>query len=141
MTISDHELASIVDWLDGKFKEGSAEDLEARRALAKVLRHGPLDLSLRLMLASLIDPDLRGDMGRWPVFKRARGRSKAVNDRRVAAVVWHRVKAGEKREAAYQFAAETLGVSFSTAEKAFAKWEDHFDRYASKIKLLTRITE
>ena len=141
MSVSDQELESILDWLDGGLKEGSAADLESRRAIAKVLRHEPLALSIRVRLANLIDPDMRNTQQQWLVFKRARGRRKTVNDRQVAAVVWERVKAGDKMEAAYQHAVDTLGVSFSTAEKAFAQWEEWFDRDASRIKGLTRTTE
>jgi hypothetical protein len=141
MAISDQEIAAIVGWLDGKPKEGSAEDLAGRRALAKVLRYGPLDRGLLFMLADLIDPDSRDDIGQWLVFKRARGRSKTVNSRQVAAVVWHQVKARCKREAAYEHAKETLGVSFSAAEKAFAQWADVFNKSATTLKGITRNTE
>jgi hypothetical protein len=87
MAIGDHEIKSIVDWLGGKFKEGSADDLKARRTLARALRDRPLDRDLLFMLADLIDPDQRGDMGLWLVFKRPPGRRKTTNWRRVAAII------------------------------------------------------
>jgi hypothetical protein len=59
MTSSHPQLGSVIDWLDGKFKEGSAADLKARRVLAQVLRSGRLDRGLRFMLADLFDPDTR----------------------------------------------------------------------------------
>jgi hypothetical protein len=125
MAINDRKLERIFDWLDGLFKENSTDDMEARRALAKLLRHGPLTLSLRKKLANLIDPNMRDAEIHWLVFKRAR-RANSVSHWQVAAVVWHRVKAGDRRKAAYQYAVETLGVSFNTAEKAFAHWEKYF---------------
>jgi hypothetical protein len=76
-------------------------------------------------IANLIDPNMRDAEMHWLVFKRAR-RANSVNHWQVAAVVWHRVKAGDRRKAAYQHAVETLGVSFNTAEKAFAHWEKYF---------------
>ena len=139
MSIGDHEIKNISDWLDGKFTEGSAKDLEARRTLAKVLRHGPLALSLRVRLANLIDPDMRDDLSLWLVFKRPRGRTKSVDDRNVAAGIWHRIQAKkDPKEAAYQHAVDTLGVSLRTAKKAYKTWEKHFADYGSKLKGLTR---
>ena len=141
MAISDEEVSAIANWLSGKFKENSPREMEARRALATILRHGPLDLSLRVWLANLFDPDMRDTEKQWFVLKRPRGRSKTVNDRQVAAVVWERVERGDKQEAALQHAVDTMDVSLSTAEKAFAKWRDRLDRLGPKLKAITRTTE
>jgi hypothetical protein len=93
------------------------------------------------MLADLIDPDMRNDLSLWLVFKRPPGRTKSVDDRNVAAVVWHRVQAGDQKEAAYQHAVDTLGVSLRTAKKAYKKWEPHFTAHGSRLKGLTRIED
>ena len=141
MTIGDRELASIIDWLGGKFKEDSADDLKTRRALAKVLRHGPLDLGLRCMMADVIDPDIRDILSLWLVFKRPPGRTKSIDDRNVAAVIWHRIQAGDQKEAAYQHAVDTLGVSLRTAKEHYKAWEKLFTEHGSKLKGLTRIED
>jgi hypothetical protein len=141
MTTSDREITSIVDWLDGKFKEDSAADLEARRVLAKVLRHGRLDRGLRFLLAELIeiDPDPRKRESQWLVFKRPPGRPKSVDDRNVAAVIWRRIQTGDQKKAAYWHAVDKLGVSLRTARKCYRQWEKHFANHGSKLKKLTRI--
>ena len=140
MAITDAELDAIIDWLDGIYEEDSAEDIEGRRAIARVLREEPYPAVL-VRLANLIDPDARDVQRQWLVFKRARGRSKTVNGRQVAAIVWERIKAGDKREAAYGQAADVLGISKSAAEKALAEWEDFFDANAERLKGLTRTTQ
>ena len=99
MTISKGDITGIIDWLGGKFKEGSPADLKARRALADVLRYEPRDQGLMSTLADLIDPDRREDVGLWLMFKRPRGnRSKRINWRRVAAIIWHENRRGQKAE-------------------------------------------
>jgi hypothetical protein len=139
MKISDREINSISDWLGGKLPEGSTKDREARRALAKVLRSTlPLDLGFRCALADLIDPD---DLPLWLVFKRPRGRTRSINGRRVAAVIWHDIQAGWPKEAAYHHAVEKLGVSLRTAKKAYKAWEKVFAKDGSRLKGLTRIED
>ena len=108
MKISDQEIRSVIDWLAGKFKEGSVKDLAARRALAQVLRREKLDTGLRYALANLIDPDQQDDLGLWLVFKRAQGRKKTIDWRKVAAIIWKQVKAGIKKEVAVADAMKKL---------------------------------
>jgi hypothetical protein len=139
MKISEHDVASIIDWLAGNFKEGSADDLKARRALAEVLRYGPLDPGLRFILADLIDPEMRDDLSLWLVFKRPPGRTKSVDYRNVAAVIWERIQAGDPKEAAYQHAVDTQNVKLTVAKKAYKEWQGHFRTHGSKLKGLTRI--
>jgi hypothetical protein len=139
MTISDQEVKAIIDWLTGKFKEGSAEDLKARRELAKVLRHGPLDRNLLRILADLIDPDQRDDLGLWLIFKRAQGRRKTMDRRRVAAIIWKQVSAGIKKESAVADAMKKCGVkSRDKALAAYKEWKPHFEKFGSKVKGMTR---
>jgi hypothetical protein len=104
-----------------------------------MFREGPMPPSVRVMLANMCDPDTRDTFKLRLTFKRERGASKIKNDRRAAAVVWERMKAGDKCEAAIQHAVDTLGVSRSFAEKAFAKWNDKFAK--SKVKGLIRTSE
>jgi hypothetical protein len=141
MAVSDLELDIIVDLLNDIFEDDPVEELEAWRLLAKMFREGPLPLSVRVMLANRCDPDTRDTINRRLTFKRERGGSKTFNERQAAAVVRDRIKAGDQREAAIQHAVDTLGVSFSFAEKAFAKWKDHFDRFEKKLRGITRTTE
>jgi hypothetical protein len=53
------EVALVGRFLSGELKEGSAENLTARRVLARLLRRPEqqLDLGLRWALAKLFDPD------------------------------------------------------------------------------------
>jgi hypothetical protein len=141
MAVSDQELDIIVDLLEGIYDDDPVEEDEAWGLLAKMFREGPMSLSVRVMLANMSDPDMRDTFKRRLTFKREPGRDKSVNERQVAAVVWHRIRAGGTKDAGYQEAIVKLGVSLSTAEKAFAKWEDEFEKSASKLKGLTRTSE
>ncbi len=139
MTIGDQEVEAIINWLTGTLKEGSAEDFRARRALAEVLRHERLDMGLRLSLANLIDPDQRDDLGLWLVFKRAQGRQKTIDRRRVAAIIWKQVNAGIKKESAVADAMKKCGVkSRDKALAAYKEWKPYFEKFGSKVKDLTR---
>ena len=139
MKISEHDVASIIDWLAGKLKEGSADDLKARRALAKVLRYGPLDRGLLFILADLIDPDTRDDLSLWLVFKRAPGAKKTMDRRKVAAIIWRQVKTGIKKEAAVADAMKKCNVR--SRDKALAAYNEYrpiFEKWGSKMKALTQ---
>jgi hypothetical protein len=137
MAITNQELDSIADLLGGVYDKEPAEQQEAWAALAKMFREGPMPLGIRVWLANMCDPDMRDTFRLRLALKREPGASKKINEKRVAAVVWHRVMIGDKKEAAIKHAADTLRVSFSTAEKAFAKWDQWFDKHASKLRSLT----
>jgi hypothetical protein len=141
MAVSNQELDIIVDLLSDIFENDPAEEQEAFRVLAKMLMEGPIPLGIRVMLANRFNPDMRDTVKRRLTFKRERGASKTFNERQAAAVVWNRIKAGDQREAALQHAVDTLDVSFSFAEKAFAKWKDRLDRFEKKLRAITRTTE
>jgi hypothetical protein len=138
MAVSEKELDIIVDLLNGIYDDDPVEEDEAWRLFAKMFIEGPIPRYVRVMIANVSDPTMRATLKRRLAFKRERGRRKSVDDRQVAAVVWHRIKAGDQKDAAYQEAVDKLGVSISTAEKAFAKWKKIFDRDGSKVKGLTR---
>ena len=91
------------------------------------------------MLAAAIDPDTRDTVSRWLVFKRPPGRTKSVDDRNVASVIWHRIQAGDPKDAAYQHAVDTQNVKLTAAKKAYKKWEESFRTFGPKLKGLTRI--
>jgi hypothetical protein len=55
-----------------------------------------------------------------------RGRPKTIDHGKVALAVWHRIMAGDQRKRAYDHAAKEFGVSYNSAEKAFAKWKKLF---------------
>jgi hypothetical protein len=138
-TISAHEVKALVEWLGGELKDGSIEDLEGRRALARVLRHGPVDRGLLFVLADLIDPDQREDIGLWLTFKRPPGRKKTTDWRRVAAVIWRELRRGKQQKTAVSIAMEECGVgSRDKALAAYKKWKPIFERDGSKLKALTR---
>ena len=141
MAVSDQELDIIVDLLNGIFDDDPVDEDEAWGLFAKMFVEGPIPPYVRVMIANMSNPAMRDTFKRRLTFKRERGRRKSVNDRQVAAVVWHRIKAGDKMDAAYQEAVDKLGVSLSTAEKAYAKWRDEFEKFSSKVKGLTRTSE
>ena len=141
MAVSDQELDIIVDLLNGIFDDDPVEEDEAWGLFAKMFIEGPIPRYVRVMIANISNPAMRDTFKRRLTFKRERGRKKSINDRQVASVVWHRIKAGDTKDAAYQEAVDKLGVSLSTAEKAFAKWKELFDRDWSKVRGLTRTSE
>jgi hypothetical protein len=133
------ELHEIERWIFGKIKAGSAEEIEARRITARLLRAG--DFAIQQRLAIVIDPDNPDaePSGALLFFRRRPGnRSKIVDQRNVAAFIWHEVQAGRKRKA-YQRAVVELGVSLRTAKEAYKCWKPAFEKYGSRLKGLTRI--
>jgi hypothetical protein len=117
------QLLDLERWIEGK------DSTDICRMVAALLRDG--DAAVCMRLANIIDPDVMPDAhGTRLVFKRTRGnRSRQIDAREVAAAVWHRIKAGDPRESAYQHAVDTLNVSLRTAKAAFAEWEAKFERH------------
>ena len=106
---SRREIALIGQFLARELKEGSAENLTARRALARLLRKPEqhLDLGLRWALAELFDPDAplaysrngpirlgQDDGCPWIINlkQRRRGRpaKEATTGKDIALFIWHR---------------------------------------------------
>jgi hypothetical protein len=132
------ELEKIERLISGEIKPGSSEGIEARRTAARLLRKG--DFAIQQRLASTIDPDNADaePYGAQMFFKRRPGnRSKIIDDRNVAAFIWHEKKAGRAKP--YQSAVVELGVSERAAKAAYARWKPEFEKYGSKLKGLTRI--
>jgi hypothetical protein len=141
MMATGEELFKIECWVSGDIKSGSAEEIEVRRLAARLLRAG--DFAVRQALAIIVDPDHQDGnaYGTQMVFKRRRGnRSNCVDDRNVAAVIWHEHQAGRGRKA-YQAAVAQLGVSLRTAKAAYKKWKPIFEKDGTRLKALTRITK
>jgi hypothetical protein len=141
MAISDHAFAAIADWLDGCAAKGT----EARRAIGRILRDEALPMALRLQLSAMFDPDLRAGARRVaikPMPKRAknpRGRHKVTDDWKIAGVVCNRIRQGDLKKQAYDYAARKLGLSFRTAEAATARCLKHLNVYAAKMQTTTHV--
>jgi hypothetical protein len=120
--ISDEDRTDIIRYLNGKLEEDSERALKARTTLAHAVREGFLCEKLAFRLAGLIDPKLDDVIELRLVLerRRPRGRPKAQYWE-VAEIVERRIECGDKKEAAYQYAVEKLGVSKRTAEKSHAK--------------------
>src|SRR5262249_53510429 len=131
MAISDHEFAAIADWLDGC----AAKEREARRAIGRILRDEPLPMASRLQLSALFDPDLRVGACRLvikPMSKGAnnpRGRRKVTDDWKIAGVVCNRIRQGDLKKQAYDYAARKFDVGYRTAEAATARCLKRLNEY------------
>jgi hypothetical protein len=137
----DQEIQVIHAWLVGEVDHASAEGRQARRAVARMLFEKDLPQELQYMLACRIDSDLSELVGHRLVLEptpRPRGRPK-VQSWEVAEIVERRIRCGDKKEAAYQFAVEKLGVSKRTAEKAHAECKEQLRALAPYAKIITRL--
>jgi hypothetical protein len=146
MTSRNHELSTIITaWLSGDM----ARKREAGRAIARVLRRGPLSVTSRRMLADLFDPPdmdepdiAHGSHRVW--FKTVQkqkikdGRPPKADPRRLAAAVHRYIKNGNQKKSAYSYAAEEIGVSYRTAEKAYAQYAKPLLQYVSRLNMLDR---
>ena len=106
-------------------KDGSPEELEARRALARELRKStPLDLGLRFLIADLVDPD-RDEGGRRIRFeRRRRGQpSNALAEKEIAEFIWSQVRSGVKTEAAAVQAIKRFGLERTRIFEIWSHWQ------------------
>ena len=112
-------------------KEGSPEELEARRALARMLRSTrPLDLGLRYILADMIDPD-RDEAERTIRFKnRHMGkRSNALAEKTVARYIEAALpEANGKLESAVAKAMKKFGLERSRVFDIWRMWRPKLKR-------------
>ena len=125
----------IAQFLSGQLKEGSAENLAARRALAQHLRTSRrLDLGLRFALADLIDVDIRcpnskshgyDEQPHILVLKRRQPRGQPVKardaaaERKIAEFIWHQ----RGKPLVKQIAAEKFGVSRTHVYEIWKDWQ------------------
>jgi hypothetical protein len=148
MGISYQEQSAIVGWLEGKFKgqpKKQRDQIErvARRALARAFLTGDrLPTRVRWLLWERIDCDPDPDK-EWLVLKpaRFRGRPKAkAQNWEIAEIVERRLEAGDLMKQACQHAADKLGVSKRTAEKAHAQVKEiRTIRKWPSTKIITRL--
>jgi hypothetical protein len=107
-------------------KEGAAEEKEARRALAKLLRNPSrrLDTGLRWALAELIDPDEDLNPRRIRFADRRKGRrSNSLADREIAEFIWSKRRAGEKTRNIIPEAEQEFGLKKSRVLAIWQKWQ------------------
>jgi hypothetical protein len=133
MSYSDLQLAWIllageVENLQGKrrkLNEGTPMELEARAAIARLLRsEGPLDRQLRDRLADLFDPDPPGWEQRKIKFKGRRkgGMTDFERNTKIADYIWAEVERGGQVTTAIESAAEKFALSDDSVEKIWARY-------------------
>lgn len=106
-------------------RNGSTDEKEARRALARVLRTTvPLEVGLRFIIAELIDPDCDEIDRRIRFEYRRKGKpSNAYAERLIAEFIWARVQTGEKAESAVAHAMGKFGLGRSRVMKIWGHWQ------------------
>src|SRR5262249_56735792 len=109
-------------------EEGSAMELEARTAIARLLRsEGPLDRQLRDSLARLFDPNPPA----WEQRKiRIEGRRPGeltdhIRNTQIAYYIWDQVERGKRVTAAVKCAAEKFAIS---ADRVWQIWRGYRTR-------------
>lgn len=111
-------------------KKDGAEEKEARRALAKVLRTAEtLDWGFRDLLAELINP--RRDTPRRIVFENhgAGNKSKTDIDRQVAELLWLKGRTRGQMEAAITEAKKEFGLVRSRIMAIWRVWKPILERH------------
>lgn len=130
-TVHDMHGLSEVIYLE----EGSYQELEARRALANVLRSSkPLDLGLRTLLADLFDPD-RDEIDRKLRFvHRRKGKpwTKAQAEKQIAEFIWAAVQEGTKGESAFSLAMGKFGLKRTRIIEIWSHWQPILTRLKRK---------
>jgi hypothetical protein len=116
-------------------KHYSAEEIEARRALARMLRTSlPLDSGVRFVLGDLFDPDL-DDVERTIRFEHRRKgkRSNALAEKEIAEFVWlqaqngARIK-GARIKTAVGNAAKKFGIGDDRVRAIWKQWRPRLER-------------
>ena len=136
--MSDSDLQSVRALLDGYVEEdlqgrrrtkylkpGDPDELDARRALARLLRSSaPLERQLRDSLAGLVDPDSpESEQRKIEIVFQARGRYRDhVRNTQIAYHVWGEVSAGRKVVAAINSAVEKFEVSEELVKQIWGRY-------------------
>ena len=111
-------------------KENSAEELKARRALARYLRasRSQVDLGLRFAIADLIDPDCDVEPRKIRFERRNKGRPArdAITEKVIADLV------GAQRAMKRESVIRKLGISRSEAFDIYKRWQPIFRRLHRK---------
>jgi hypothetical protein len=125
---SNEEVLTIAKWLSGDLED--QHETEARLVFARVLRSSiPLDLTLRFMLADLIDPDNDDNDHRLVLKRKPGNRAPRSNHRSIAAHVWKRIKEGDGFESAVVDAMGHFDVGRTTVTNAWAEWKHYIESY------------
>src|SRR5262249_49025190 len=106
------------------FKRGSRDELDARQAIARLLRsNGPLDRQLRTNFPDLFAPPA-WEQRKITIVSRRRGRRvDHKSNTQIAEHVWEQVRAGAKVTAAIESAADEFGVEPETITKIWSKYK------------------
>jgi hypothetical protein len=104
-------------------KKGSADELRARKALARLLRdRGPLDRQLREHLADLFDPP-KGERRKIQIVGHGQGRpSNHVRDTQIASHVDAEMRRGKRYEDAIATAADKFCLSGDMIKKIWGRY-------------------
>ena len=105
-------------------KEGSAKEVEARRALARELRTSrPLDIGLKFLLADLIDPDNDVEIRHIRFGHRRKGKkTNADAEKTVAEFLWERVPR-DGAESAFAAAKDKFRLGRSRIAEIWGMWK------------------
>ena len=107
------------------FKRGSRDELDARRAIARLLRSkNPLERQLRDNLAGLFDPDPpESEQRKIEIVFQSQGRYRDyVRKTQIAYHVWGEVSAGRKIVAAINSAVEKFEVSEELVKQIWGRY-------------------
>jgi len=105
-------------------KEGSAEEKEARHALARMLRSSrPIDLGVRYLIAAMIDPDCdEADRRIRFEHKRKGQRSNALAEKEVAEFIRSLRQSGKQMKLAVDNARQEFGLKQSRVKAIWGLW-------------------
>lgn len=115
------------------FKRGSREELDARRAMARLLRSkNPLERQLRDSLAGLFDPDPpESEPRKIEIVFQGRGKHRDhVRNTQIAYHVWDHLNAGGNVAAAITSAVEKFEVSEELVKQIWGRYRRVYGRRA-----------
>jgi hypothetical protein len=115
------------------YKKGSREELDARRAMARLLRSkNPLDRQLRDSLAGLFDPDpSESEQRKIEIVFQGRGKRRDhVRNTQIVDHVWNQLNAGGKLAAAITSAVEEFEVSEEFVKQIWGRYRRVYGRRA-----------
>ena len=106
-------------------KDGSAEEKDARRALARMLRTSlPLNAGLRFTLGNLIDPDQELVERRIRFEYRHKGKpSNWLAEKEIAEFIWARVQDGRLTKPVFNQTQEMSGLERSRIRDIWRRWK------------------
>lgn len=106
-------------------KDGSAEEKEARRALARYLRTSrPIDLGVCRAIADLLDPDcVKNERRIRFMYKREGNRSDALAEKAVAEFIWSRVQSDMAWKRVLGAVEDKFGLKRTRTNDIWDHWE------------------